>query len=136
MRSIGSLAMTILLAAAPAVGQEAEVGGSVVGEVRGFFGTPAFPGQLDTLQPSVTLEPYFTLQSDSGTHRFTLEPFFRLDGQDGQRTRFDLLEAYWHGVFGDVEVLAGVDRVFWGVTESTPPGRRGEPDRRHARRGG
>ena len=42
----------------------------------------------------------------------------RLDSEDSERTHFDVREAYWQGVFGDWEIVAGADRVFWGVTES------------------
>ena len=118
MRSVSRLLTVVLLAAAPAAAQEIDVGGSLTGELRGFFGGPLFPDQLSSLQPSLTIEPYFRIRSDSGTHQLTIEPFLRLDGKDPQRSRFDLREAYWHGVFGDTEVVVGADRVFWGVTES------------------
>ena len=53
---------------------------------------------------------------------FTLTPFFRYDHSDPRRTHADLREAYLL-LFGEIgngewELRLGVDRVFWGVTES------------------
>ena len=53
---------------------------------------------------------------------FTLAPFFRYDAADSSRTHADLREAYFlaFGEFGEGEweLRVGLDRVFWGVTES------------------
>ena len=108
----------LLLVAAPAATQEVDLGATVTGEIRGFFHEPQFTGQADTLQLSLTVEPYITIQSGSGAHRFALMPLFRLDQVDPERSLVDLREAYWHGIFGDTEVVIGADRIFWGVTES------------------
>jgi hypothetical protein len=119
MRTTARIALLVLLATAtPAVAQEVDFGGSVAGELRWFPNDPLDPEQLESFQYSLALEPSLTAQSDSGRHSFALVPFARLDAQDSERTHFDIREAYWRGVFGDWEVLAGVNRVFWGVTES------------------
>jgi hypothetical protein len=110
--------LVLLAAASPAAAQEVDFGGTVAGELRWFPNDPLYPDQLEALQYSLVLEPSLTGQSDGGRHSFALVPFARLDAQDSERTHFDLREAYWRGVFGDWEVLAGVNRVFWGVTES------------------
>lgn len=66
-------------------------------------------------------EPTLYLE-DHGGRSLNLVPFFRYDGGDPQRTHFDLREAYLL-LFGEIgngewELRLGVDRVFWGVTES------------------
>ena len=58
----------------------------------------------------------------AGNWSFTLTPFFRYDAADSRRTHADLREAYLL-MFGEAgngewELRLGVDRVFWGVTES------------------
>ena len=59
---------------------------------------------------------------DAAGGSFTLTPFFRYDHSDPRRTHADLREAYLL-LFGEIgngewELRLGVDRVFWGVTES------------------
>ena len=59
---------------------------------------------------------------NEGNWSLTLAPFFRYDAGDSRRTHGDLREAYLL-VFGEIgdgewELRLGVDRVFWGVTES------------------
>ena len=66
-------------------------------------------------------EPKLHLNGE-GDWSFTIAPFFRYDGADSRRTHADLREAYLL-VFGEAgdgewELRLGVDRVFWGVTES------------------
>ena len=59
---------------------------------------------------------------DAKGRSLTLAPFFRYDAADPRRTHADLHEAYLllFGAIGDGEweLRLGVDRVFWGVTES------------------
>ena len=62
------------------------------------------------------------LLEDAAGRSFTLAPFFRYDAADSQRTHAHLQEAYLL-VFGEIgvnewELRLGLDRVFWGVTES------------------
>jgi hypothetical protein len=83
-----------------------------------FFQAPEFDEQLRHFQASVLFEPELSVTSDEGRHEFRVTSFARLDGTDDKRTHVDLREAFWRGVFGDVELLAGVNVVFWGVTES------------------
>ena len=98
--------------------QEVELSGYVAGELRAFFQTPQFADQLRHLQLSLLVEPELSITGEDGRHEFRLTPFARLDGSDDERTHVDLREAFWRGVFDDVELLVGADVVFWGVTES------------------
>ena len=66
-------------------------------------------------------EPKLHLKG-AGEWSLTVAPFVRYDGADSRRTHADLREAYFltYGAIGEGEweLRLGVDRVFWGVTES------------------
>jgi hypothetical protein len=62
-------------------------------------------------------QPELLVQHANGADRFSLIPFVRIDGQDERRTHTDIREAYWLHIGEDWELLAGLNRVFWGVTE-------------------
>ncbi|MFQ5571746.1 MAG: outer membrane protein [Rhodothermales bacterium] len=66
---------------------------------------------------SVAAEVGYTREWASGA-RITVKPFFRYDSADEARTHFDLREAVWLLPRDDWELRLGVDKVFWGVTES------------------
>nr|NIS70959.1 hypothetical protein [Pseudomonadota bacterium] len=53
-----------------------------------------------------------------GDDRITVIPFGRLDSLDTERTHLDLRELNWLHVGKSWELRLGVDKVFWGVTES------------------
>lgn len=97
-----------------------EFSGSVSAEGRWFPQDGAFAGQR-SLATGFVAKPQFYLEDAAG-RSLTIEPFFRYDHTDRRRTHFDLREAYLllFGEIGDSdwELRVGVDRVFWGVTES------------------
>lgn len=105
-------------AALPAMAGEWDISGSLGFESRFFLTDPQFPGQFEGHQPSLIVEPDIRWESTSGNHQVVLLPFWRIDTRDDERTHVDLREAYWRGIFGDYEVLVGLKKVFWGVTES------------------
>jgi len=109
-----------LLAATPEPGIAGgfKFSGSISGEGRVFLNSPAGGNQFETWQPSLVFEPDLSYETEDGSHQFRLTPFFRLDGQDDERTHFDLREANWRWTGESWEFLAGIDKVFWGVTES------------------
>jgi len=104
--------------ASPAAAGEWDVSGSMGAELRTFFEKGAQPGQLDTFQPSLLLEGDVRWQSDNRQWDVVLVPYARLDGKDGQRTHFDMREAYVRWTGDEWTVRAGLAKVFWGVTES------------------
>jgi len=116
--------ITLLLGAAAAAvpgqasAQGFDVSGFLAGEQRSFLHSAAHPGQLSTGQFSLVLAPELRVRTENRRHTFKFTPFLRLDAGDSERTHSDVREAYWRFVDGDVEVLAGVNTVFWGVTES------------------
>jgi hypothetical protein len=67
---------------------------------------------------SASIDPIFIMLFDRGNHTITLNPYYRWDSNDDERTHFDIRQASWIGAFGNWEFHVGVDKVFWGVTES------------------
>ncbi len=102
-----------------AVAGEWDVAGSVAGELRVFPNQAAFPGQDDTtFSPSFSLEPEVVYEWNDGADRLTVVPFLRLDADDDNRSHGDLREANWLHIGDDWDLVVGVEKVFWGVTES------------------
>jgi hypothetical protein len=95
----------------------ADLSGFVAGEVRYFGDATAHSDQLEGAQTSLILSPELRWRTDD-RDRFSLIPYLRLDGRDNERSHADLREAYWLRVGSDWEWLIGINRVFWGVTES------------------
>jgi len=114
--------LTILLASVLGVGTaqagEIRFSGSLGAEMRTFLEQPQFPNQLEHAQPSLSILPEVAYDTEDGAHQFRLSPFLRLDSRDSARTHVDLREAYWRYAKEDWEILLGVNKVFWGVTES------------------
>lgn len=97
----------------------AEVSGSLGVEPRVFLDEPAFPEQPGPgLSPSAVIAPELRANRNGGDDQLTLSLFARYDGDDGNRTHWDVREAYWRHNQGNWTWLIGVNRVFWGVTES------------------
>lgn len=97
-----------------------ELSGRLSVESRWFPKTGAYSGQR-AHGSGVVAEPKIYVEDVRG-RSFTLAPFFRFDAGDNRRTHVDLREAYFLllGELGNQEweMRLGVDRVFWGVTES------------------
>ena len=98
-------------------GMRGELSGNIEAELRLFPQSSLAPKREDT-DLSLSFEPRYEIESSDGNHFFTIAPFLRLDLRDRGRTHVDIRELNWTGVFGDFEVRVGVDKVFWGVTES------------------
>ena len=114
-----------ILAAVFAIGARAEIvnhdfSGRLSAESRWYPAAGAFPGQRSLASGFAAAAQLYL--EDAAGRSFTLAPFFRYDHSDPRRTHFDLREAYLLllGEIGDDqwELRLGVDRVFWGVTES------------------
>ena len=118
---MAALAAAVCLAAVAAradVLDAVRVSGEVGIEGRVFVHNPQFAGQMDGLQPSVFGEVDIEWEDADRVHQVTVTPFFRADARDDERSHVDLREAYWRRVGAEVDVLVGLNRVFWGVTES------------------
>ncbi len=112
-------AVIVLLDAAGAMAGELDLSAVVAGEVRAFPHAPAFADQDDaTLSPSLIFEPEAVWESESSADRFTFQPFFHADADDSNRTHADIRIANWLHRGDDWDLIAGIGKVFWGVTES------------------
>ena len=96
-----------------------DVSGSVSGEVRFFPNKPTFPEQNDaSSSASAALEPEFVYEWNSEKDRLTFTPFGRWDAIDDNRSHGDVREASWLHISDNWDLVAGIGKVFWGVTES------------------
>ena len=112
---IALLLFKIHLVLNPVLG-EAEFSGFASYEARWFPDDAQFPGQLNGVQNSLSIEPEWIIEN--GDHQFSFIPFARIDARDDDRTHADIREAYWLYIQDDWELLVGFNREFWGVTES------------------
>lgn len=67
---------------------------------------------------SVAISAEWVWLSDDRAHQLALEPLLRWDQRDDERNLIDLRQAYWQYAGDGYDVKAGIDIVFWGVTES------------------
>ncbi|WP_282606787.1 hypothetical protein [Pelagibius sp. Alg239-R121] len=119
----GALVVTALISgiAIPFAARAGEwdFSGSIAGELRVFPNSPAFDEQDDTkLSPSIAVEPEVVYEWNGGDDRITFVPFGRWDAHDDNRSHVDLRELNWLHVGDDWDSVIGVEKVFWGVTES------------------
>ena len=107
------LAMTAAAAAQPALS------GFVALDVLNFAHPPTFPRQESRrVLPSLLLQPELYYDLPNGNDSFTLVPMARLDSSDDRRQHFDLRELNWLHAAPSWDLLVGVGKVFWGVTEA------------------
>jgi len=108
-----------LALAAPAAAQQLEFSGAITAQARGFLGAPVFAGQNPNLyQPSLAFDGRASLDWNGGADRLVVAPFARFGPNDGGRNHVDLREAYWLHQGNGWSLTLGIDKVFWGVTES------------------
>ena len=104
---------------APSQAGDLDIGAEIAGEVRYFPNDPAFAGQLEHWQPSLSFKPDIRWETQDRKHQITIIPYFRLDSQDEERTHFDLREGYYRFNSDDNwSITIGAAKIFWGRTES------------------
>ena len=92
---------------------------SVSAESRFYTQEPQYHDQTDIyVQPSVAIEPELDYRFENGADRLTFVGFGRYDPNDTRRTHADIREAYWLHEGDGWDTVIGINRVFWGVTES------------------
>ncbi|WP_207787516.1 hypothetical protein [Candidatus Thiosymbion oneisti] len=67
---------------------------------------------------SLSFQPELRHQWHDGKRGLTFIPFLRIDSTDEERTHADIREFKYLHVADGWEIRAGIDKVFWGVTES------------------
>lgn len=101
-----------------------DISGNLALQTRAFSQDALWPEQnTSDAEISVSGEWELRWRSEEGDQRASFIPFARWDENDDERTHIDLREAYWayEGLsYKDMEfeLLVGVNKVFWGVTES------------------
>lgn len=82
-----------------------------------WFPKRGLQGQSRTaFSGSALVEWYW--QSPDERSSWTVSPYLRWDQRDSERNLLDLRQAFWQTVGDGWEFKAGVDKIFWGVTES------------------
>lgn len=94
-----------------------ELSGNVTAEYRYFFESPV-RDNLEKHNLSVAFEPKLYHLFANSRDSISFIPFVRLDQNDPQRTHLDIRELKWQKVGGQWELRIGIDKVFWGVTET------------------
>lgn len=88
-------------------------------ELRHFSHNPMWVDQdRQRSQPSINISTDLRWQSPSGNKRASLIPYLRYDQVDQDRSLIDLREAFYAVEWDSIDLLLGVNTVFWGVTES------------------
>ncbi|MDX2349497.1 MAG: hypothetical protein QNK32_03815 [Porticoccus sp.] len=126
---LGLVMLSVGCGVAVASDSEWDLSGNTSLQLRGFSQNALWPEQNSSdAEVSVSGEWEVRWRSEEGDQRASFIPFARWDENDDERTHMDLREGYWayegtayegtayEGV--DFEFLVGVNKVFWGVTES------------------
>ena len=99
--------------------------GSVAAEWRGnvtvdylWFARDAAFSKQEESYVSAAIEPEFFHDWNNGYDLFTFTGFYRKDQHDDERSHGDIRELSWLHAGDGWEVVAGISKVFWGVTES------------------
>jgi len=108
------LALVLLL---PFASAQAELLGYIGGQLRWFPETALDSDQGDT-SASLVLAPEWYSEFNDRNDSINLKLFYRYDSMDSERSHGDIRELYWLHVGSDWEFTLGLNKIFWGVTES------------------
>lgn len=115
-----ALILPLMIASAQADDSAWTFSGHVAQQTRVFLQDGLWGGQDPSdAQLSLSGELEIRWKDKNDSQRASFIPFVRVDDTDEERTHADLRETYWAREGGKVDVLIGVNKVFWGVTEST-----------------
>lgn len=121
IRTAQLAALALLVASSAAVADDAawDLSSNVELQSRLFARDARWPGQgSQAAQVSLAATTELRWRNGEGDQRASIIPFLRWDSVDDERNLVDLQEAYWAWEGDSLELLAGVNTVFWGVTES------------------
>ena len=114
----GTLIAGVGALGSPALAQSFDASLDLGVELKFFPEEPQFAGQLEDVQLSFFAEAEFEWESDNRQHFARFTPFVRVDEADDERTHGDIRELFYQYTGDRFDALVGVNRVFWGVTES------------------
>ncbi len=119
MKNLLPIALCALLPTASFAAERlSEINSFISAEMRVFPNDALYAPQEDSPNLSLSGEfEYYTAWND-GDDSITFTPFFRVDNHDDERTHADIRELFWLTVKDDWELRVGINKVFWGVTES------------------
>lgn len=109
------LSVTTLQASAASL-SDGQFSGQINIEHRQFFSQGQ--QEQDNWQSSVMVNPEWYWDLNGGDSSFTFSPFYRYDAMDDERSHTDIREMYYLNAWNDYEFRVGINKVFWGVTES------------------
>ncbi|MDX1737163.1 MAG: hypothetical protein R3261_02940, partial [Alphaproteobacteria bacterium] len=96
-----------------------EWNGEVSAELRVFPDDAIQAGQEDQLvNSSLTLQFEALYEWNGGDDRIEFIPYARLDSHDEERSHADIREFNYLHVGDGWDIIAGIDKVYWGVIES------------------
>jgi len=87
-------------------------------EHRIFWQTPLNEGQLEHHQSSIAFSPELEWSSHNDRFYLKFKGFYRWDDRDTVRTHTDIREFFIQYQAEQWDILVGINKVFWGVTES------------------
>lgn len=111
-------AIVTLLLAGPATAGEWDLTGFAGIDTRVFPEGAAHRRQHSGPDASLLLRPELYWQSGDGALRFGFVGYARADARDSERTHADVREASLGFAGNGWDLTVGIDKVFWGVTES------------------
>jgi len=98
---------------------ELDISGNIAFQLRGFTQDSMWLDQnTSDIESSISGEWEIRWRSNSNNQRVSFIPFARWDENDKKRSHFDFREAFWAYQNDDIELLIGLNKVFWGVAES------------------
>jgi hypothetical protein len=124
VRTLPLVGFALLTAAIPGLGSPARASdagkwsGLVAFENRLFAAGPSFEGQNGDSQESVAVETEYYRPLPRKGQSISMKLFGRVDSVDPERTHFDIRELVWRKAGQSSDLTVGIDKVFWGVTES------------------
>lgn len=95
----------------------AELLGYVGGQLR-WFPETALDNDQGDISASMVVAPEWYNQFNDNADSINIKLFSRFDSMDSERSHSDVRELYWMHVGDDWELQLGVNKIFWGVTES------------------
>ena len=121
IRTAHHVALALLLSSSVVMADEAnwDYSGNIELQSRVFARNALWPEQASqAAQLSLAATAEVRWRNAEGDQRASIIPYLRWDSVDDERNLVDLQEAYWAWQGDSLEVLAGANTVFWGVTES------------------